>query len=99
MCVCVYCFSHYCYIYISLSLLIYSIDLSRQCVRVYVCARVCACVYTCVYIYIYTLILHAYEYVYMRVNPFFLLLKLPQIEKNMIGVALPAFFGWAQLDS
>jgi hypothetical protein len=35
----------------------------------------------------------------MRVNPFFLLLKLPQIEKNMIGVALPAFFGWAQLDS
>ena len=37
----------------------------------------------------------------MRVNPFFLLLKHLQIEKkkNRIGVALPAFFGWAQLDS
>ena len=68
-----------------------------MCTRIRVCARVRMCIYMC--IYIYTLILHAYEYVYMRVNPFFLLLKLPQIEKNMIGVALPAFFGWAQLDS
>ena len=83
--------------YISLSLLIYSIDLSRQCVRVYVCARACAHVYIHVYIHIYiyicvcvhycTLILHAiwvciYIY-YMRVNPFFLLLKHLQIEKKI----------------
>ena len=35
-------------------------------------------------------------------NPFFLLLKLPQInpnKKDRIGVALPVFYGWAQLDS
>ena len=96
---CVYCFSHYCYISLSLYLSIVLIYLDN--VYAYTCVRACAHVYIHVYIYIYicTLILHAYEYVYMRVNPFFLLLKLPQIEKNMIGVALPAFFGWAQLDS
>ena len=80
--------------YISLSLLIYSIDLSRQCVRVYVCARACAHVYIHVYIHIYIcvcvctiahLYYTQYEYVYiyyMRVNPFFLLLKHLQIEKK-----------------
>ena len=32
-------------------------------------------------------------------NLLFLLLKLPQIKKNGIGVALPFIFGGAQLDS
>ena len=31
-------------------------------------------------------------------NPLFLLLKLSQIQKNRIGLALPFFFGWAQLN-
>ena len=32
-----------------------------------------------------------------HINPFFLLLKLPQTEKNRIGLAFP-FFSWLQLD-